>query len=167
MIFQNCLKLRISISKYHSWYLCQISLHYYLYKYQRLLVNFIFHEEHEVADVCSVVAISRLIDSNSLTQVFWFWLFSLKTNFLPFGPVQFDFLQARPSVLLPSHSLPPFCGKGLLHARERSWKPDPQETLHGLHSDQSEKPPSTVEKNKNISRNTRTLLACSRAWCLK
>ena len=24
--FQNCVKLRITISKYHSWYLCQISL---------------------------------------------------------------------------------------------------------------------------------------------
>ena len=26
MIFQNCLKLRMTILKYHKWYLCQISL---------------------------------------------------------------------------------------------------------------------------------------------
>ena len=37
MIFQNCLKLRITISRYHSWYLCQISLQIMLLPIQMAL----------------------------------------------------------------------------------------------------------------------------------
>ena len=40
MIFQNCLKLRITVSKYHSCYLCQISLQIMLLPIQIFLLHF-------------------------------------------------------------------------------------------------------------------------------
>ena len=59
--------------------------------------------------------------------------------------------QLRTSVeLLVWQSFPPYIGGGLVHVRWRNWNPVPHEALHVAQFDQSEKPPSTVNKTTVI-----------------
>lgn len=61
-------------------------------------------------------------------------------------------LQFFISKLLPSQIAPPFIGFGELHSRLRYFCPFPQVLLQAVHGDQSDQPPSTKIKKKNIQR---------------
>lgn len=54
------------------------------------------------------------------------------------------------SLLCPTQTLPPYRGAGLLQVRWRTWKPIPQEVLHGAQEDQGVQAPFlTKEMREN------------------
>ena len=55
-------------------------------------------------------------------------------------------LQLSVSIFGPMHVFPPWAGAGLLHLRDRSFKPSPHVLEHTPNFDHSEYPPSTIKK---------------------
>lgn len=48
------------------------------------------------------------------------------------------------------HFFPPYFGAGLEHVLLRNFTPEPQLTVHALHVDQADQPPSTKVRKKII-----------------
>ena len=61
-------------------------------------------------------------------------------------PGQGDNWQTFCSRASPVQLAPPNCGMGLLHVLCLFWVPFPHVTVHSVHSDQSDQPPSTMKE---------------------
>ena len=70
VIFQNCLKLklRITISKYHSWYLCQISLQIMLLPIQIFCTHSVCPQDFFVLSLSFIVTLP-LADLSAISPI--------------------------------------------------------------------------------------------------